>query len=123
MSTSNLPITEIQDSTYGQKLFFDSYGREPLVFPANDIESTVAFFEKNGFDRDASIIVSSLLLKQAKIDNLSISEILKGLEGNNSLNLNAFVAEVLNNNRSPSSSIGFRVSDISKEIAVRNISA
>lgn len=122
MST-NLPISQIQDSASGQKLFFDSYGREPLAFSANEIESTIAFFEKNGFDRDASVIIAGLLLKQAKLDNLSISTILKGLEGNDNLNLNAFIAEVLNNNRSPSSSIGFRVSDISKETAARNISA
>lgn len=123
MAASNLPISNIQDSASAQKLFFDSYGKEPLSFPANEIEFTIGFFERNGFDRDAAIIIAGLLLRQAKLDNLPIDKILKDLEGNENLNLNAFVAEVLNNNRSPSSSLGFRVLDISKETAERNISA
>lgn len=123
MSTTNLPITNIPDSAAGQKLFFDSYGREPLAFLANDIESTTAFFERNGFSRAASVTIAALLLKQAKLDNLSVSSILKDLERNDTITLNGFIAEVLNNNRSPISSIGFRTSDISKETIVRNIFA
>jgi hypothetical protein len=122
MSTS-LPPSNIQDSASKQKLFFDSYGREPLQFPADDIEATINFFEKRGFDKEAAIVVAGSLLKQAKIDNLSISDILKDLEGNNSVNLNSFVAEILNNNRSSSSSIGFRVLEITKESQIRNIAA
>jgi hypothetical protein len=122
MSTS-LPPSNIQDSAAKQKLFFDSYGRAPLEFPANDIEATINFFESRGFDKEAAIVVAGSLLKQAKLDNLSISNILKDLEGNNSVNLNSFVAEILNNNRSSSSSIGFRVLEITKESQIRNISA
>jgi hypothetical protein len=122
MSTS-LPPSNIQDSASKQKLFFDSYGREPLQFPADDIEATINFFEKRGFDKEAAIVVAGSLLKQAKIDNLSISDILKNLEGNNNVTLNSFVAEILNNNRSPNSSIGFRVLEITKESQIRNIAA
>jgi hypothetical protein len=122
MSTS-LPPSNIQDSASKQKLFFDSYGREPLQFPADDIEATINFFEKRGFDKEAAIVVAGSLLKQAKIDNLSIGDILKNLEGNNNVTLNSFVAEILNNNRSPNSSIGFRVLEITKESQIRNIAA
>jgi hypothetical protein len=120
---TSLPPSDIQDSAAKQKLFFDSYGREPLQFPANEIEATINFFEKRGFDTNAAIIVAGSLLKQAKLDNLVIANILKDLEGNNNVSLNAFVAEVLNNNRSPNSSIGFRVLEITKESQIRNISA
>lgn len=122
MSTS-LPPSNIQDSASKQKLFFDSYGREPLQFPADDIEATINFFEKRGFDKEAAIVVAGSLLKQTKIDNLSIGDILKNLEGNNNVTLNSFVAEILNNNRSSNSSIGFRVLEITKESQIRNIAA
>ena len=121
--TTSLPSSIVQDSAAKQKLFFDTYGREPLQFPANDIEATINFFEKRGFDKEAAVIVAGVLLKQAKLDNLTIDNILKDLEGNNRVNLNSFVAEVLNNNRSSGSSIGFRVLEITKESQIRNISA
>ena len=122
MSTS-LPPSNIQDSAAKQKLFFDSYGKEPLQFPANDVEAAINFFEKRGFDTNAAIIVAGSLLKQAKLDDLAITKILKDLGDNDNVNLNAFVAEILNNNRSSSSSIGFRVLEITKESQIRNISA
>lgn len=122
MST-NLPPSNIQDSAAKQKLFFDTYGREPLQFPANDVEAAINFFEARGFDKEAAVIVAGSLLKQAKLDDLAISKILKDLESNTGVNLNSFVAEVLNNNRSPSSSVGFRVLEITKESQIRNISA
>lgn len=120
---TNLPSSIIQDSAAKQKLFFDSYGNVPLEFLANEIELTIAFFERKGFDTEAATIVAGTLLRQAKLDNLNIDSILKQLDGANNVNINAFVAEVINNNRSPSSSIGFRVLEISKESQTRNISA
>ena len=123
MATS-LPPSNIQDSAAKQKLFFDTYGREPLQFPANDVEVSINFFEKRGFDKEAAVVVAGVLLKQAKLDGLAIDTVLKELEGNNNVvNLNSFVAEVLNNNRSSGSSIGFRVLEITKESQIRNISA
>ena len=37
MATTNLPPSVKEDSAAATKLFFDTYGQEPLEFAANDV--------------------------------------------------------------------------------------
>lgn len=120
MATTNLPPRIIDDSGAATKLFFDVYGQAPLEFNAVDVDATVTFFEKKGFDRDAALVVSTTLLKQAKIDGSPVSQLLDTLSGYNNLQLSTLIGEVLNNNRIPTSTLGFRVSNVTSEYS-RNI--
>jgi len=122
MATTNLPARIIQDSAAGTKLFFDNYGQAPLEFNANDVNSTVAFFRGKGFELDAAQTVATVLLKQAKLDDTPIFKILDSLTGFDSLGLSQIVGEILNNNRTPTSTLGFRTSDV-KTTQIRNIAA
>lgn len=119
---TNLPIQVINDSAAGTKLFFDTYGEEPLEFNSNDVDATHTFFETAGFDRDAALVVSMTLLRQAKIEGTPIFQILDSLKEYGRLQLSQLVGEILNNNRVPTSTLGFRVSDVVPSQA-RNISA
>jgi hypothetical protein len=109
---TNLPITETNDSGAATKLFFDSYGNSPLEFNANDYNFTVSFFEKKGFDKDAALVVTSTLLKQAKIDGTPIAQILDTLKDFTGMQMSQLVGEILNNNRTPTSTLGFRAKNI-----------
>lgn len=120
--SSNLPIRNIDDSAAGTKLFFDTYGQSPLEFNATDVDSAVAFFTSKGFDKDASLVVASILLKQAKLDNTPIRQVLETLTGFDTLGLSSLVGEILNNNRNPMSTLGFRRSFESTSQS-RNIAA
>jgi hypothetical protein len=122
MATTNLPARIIQDSAAGTKLFFDNYGQAPLEFNANDVNSTISFFREKGFELDAAQTVATVLLKQAKLDGTPIFKILDSLSGFDSLGLSQIVGEILNNNRTPTSTLGFRTSDV-KPIQIRNIAA
>jgi hypothetical protein len=122
MSTTNLPSVDIQDSGAGTKLFFSTYGEEPLEFNANDVNSTVSFFESKGFEKDAALVVSTVLLKQAKLDDTPIYQILQGLKQFDGLGLSQVVGEILNNNRTPTSTLGFRTPNV-KVTQSRNIAA
>jgi hypothetical protein len=122
MTTTNLPASNIEDSAAGTRLFFDSYGQDPLEFNANDVSATIGFFESKGFDSDAALVVSTVLLKQAKIDDTPIFRLLDTLKGFNSLQLSQLVGEVLNNNRTSTSTLGFRTENVSAT-QTRNISA
>jgi hypothetical protein len=122
MATTNLPARIIQDSAAGTKLFFDNYGQAPLEFNANDVNSTIAFFRQKGFELDAAQTVATVLLKQAKLDDTPIFKILDSLTGFDSLGLSQIVGEILNNNRTPTSTLGFRTSDV-KPTQIRNIAA
>ena len=122
MATTNLPSQQVEDSAAGTKLFFNNYGEETLEFNANDVNSTVSFFEKNGFEKDAALVVATVLLKQAKIDGTPIYKILQSLEQFDGLGLSQVVGEILNNNRTPTSTLGFRTPNV-KVTQSRNIAA
>jgi GH35 family endo-1,4-beta-xylanase len=120
MATTNLPSQPIEDSAAGTKLFFNNYGQEALEFAANDVTATVSFFEKKGFENDAALVVSTVLLKQAKIDGTPIYKILQSLDQFDGLGLSQIVGEILNNNRTPTSTLGFRSENV-KVTQSRNI--
>lgn len=118
---TNLPSPPSDDSAFGTKLFFDSYGQQPLEFNANEVSAAVGFFESKGFDKDAATITAATLLKQAKLENQPVFQILDTLAGLESLQLSALVGEILNNNRPSTSTLGFRVSTAEKTSVSRNI--
>lgn len=120
MSTS-LPVSSRNDSAEGTRLFFDSYGKEPLEFSANDVAASVAFFEKQGFGETAALMISSIILKQAKLDNVPVFQLLDTLKQFDGVQLSAVITEVLNNNRSTTSTLGYKFIDVEKENQIRNI--
>lgn len=121
MTTTNLPPRFIEDSAAGTRLFFDTYGQVPLEFPAADVDATISFFRKNGFDEDAALVVSTVILKQAKLDNIPVFKLLDGLNKLDGLQISIVVGEILNNNRTPTSTLGFRTTDV-RPNQTRNIS-
>ena len=123
MSFTNLPSVIIEDSAASTKLFFDTYGREPLQFNVNDAEAAIGFFTSRGFDSDAAIITASTLLKQAKLDEVPIFQLLDTLKGLTAIELNFLIAQILNNNRGATSTLGFRSQITANANQIRNISA
>jgi len=117
----SLPVESSQDSASGTKLYFDAYGKEPLEFLANEVSASIAFFEARGFDHDAAISTATVLLKQAKLEGLPIFKILDTLKTFNGIQISALVAEILNNNRPVSSTLGFKFKDVEKQNQIRNI--
>ena len=121
-NTTNLPSQRIEDSGEATKLFFDSYGQSPLEFKAVEVDACLNFFRSKGFGDEAAIVVTAVLLKQAKLDNLPIYSILDSLAGFDGLQLSTLVGEILNNNRVPTSTLGFRTTPV-RPNQTRNIVA
>ena len=119
---TNLPSKSIEDSAAGTKLYFDRYGEDALEFSANDVTLTIAFFERAGFDNDAASTVGMTLLRQAKLEGTPVAEILDTLKVFSAIQLSQLVGEILNNNRVPTSILGFRTADV-KPNQTRNIAA
>ena len=119
---SSLPVPTKQDSAAGTKLFFDRYGQQPLEFSANEVTAAIAFFQSRGFEDDAAILTAQVLLKQAKVDGIPVFKIIDTLTTFNGVQISAIVAEILNNNRVPTSLLGYRTSDV-KPNQTRNIAA
>ena len=122
MATTNLPLKTSTDQDTATRLFFDSYGQTPIEFNAVDVDAAVGFFTGKGFDQDAAIVVAAAILKQARLDSRPVFEILDTLKGFNTVELSILVGEILNNNRVPTSTLGFRTTQV-RPNQTRNIVA
>ena len=74
------------------------------------------FFLKRGFDKVAAINTASVLLQQAKIDNLNVQALLDTLKGVTDVQLSVIVAQILNLNRSKTSALGFKDQKLNYEL-------
>ena len=101
--------------------FFDKYFTRTLNYPSNEVDAVVGFFENRGFEKTASIAVSTVLLQQAKIDDIKTFRLLDTLKGLTEVQLSAIVTEILNFNRSKTSTLGYRISDSVSKLEERNI--
>lgn len=119
---TNLPSQIITDSAAGTKLYFERYGEAPMEFSSAEVDLAHSFFERAGFDNDAAETVAMTLLRQSKIDGIPIGKILDTLSGTSSIVISQLVGEILNNNRIPTSILGFRTTDV-KPNQTRNIAA
>jgi hypothetical protein len=119
---TNLPAKVTQDSGQRTKLFFDTYGKEPLSYKVPDIDAAIQFFSKKGFSDPAANLSAVVLLKQAKLENIPINQILDTLRGFDNLQVSALVGEIMNNHRPSTSTLGYRQPspEVNKE---RNVAA
>lgn len=106
---SNLPLEKPEPrSDKSVKQFFDRYFSDSLEFPASQVDAVVGFFENRGFDKNAAISTSIVLLEQAKLDSVNIFQLIDTLKGISDVQLSQIVTEILNYKRPRSSSLGFR---------------
>lgn len=119
---SNLPQQKVSStSDKGVNTFFDRYYTKSVSFPSNEIDAVIAFFEKRGFDKTASITVGTTLLQQAKIDNVNIFKLIDTLTNLDPVQLSAVVTEILNYNRARISTLGYKRPQASDKFERRNI--
>jgi hypothetical protein len=118
---TNLPWAQSSDSAAGTRLYFDQYGQSPLEFSATDVNTLITFFIEKGFGNDAALTTGMILLKQAKIDSMPVFKLIDTLKNLEGLQLSALVGEILNNNRSNTSTLGFKMQPVDKYNQTRNI--
>jgi hypothetical protein len=121
MSTINLPAVTKTDSAASTKLFFDTYGQQPLEFGANEVAASIGFFTSKGFEEEAALSTAMTIMRQAKVDGVQVFEILDTLKELNGTQLSAVVAQILNKYRPNTSSLGFRAVNVIKINQTRNI--
>lgn len=120
-SVSDPSINKSTDSAGEVKEFFNKYFSKKISVTSNQVDSVVGFFQKRGFDTSSATAVASVLLQQAKIDNVNIFKLLDTLEGLNEVSISKLVATILNSNRSKISSIGYKLANTSVTSEKRNI--
>lgn len=101
--------------------FFDSYYNKKLQFPANEFDAVITFFTKRNFDKTSAISVGQSLLTQAKVDNVNVFKLLDTLKGLTEVQLSRVVAEILNNQRTKTSMLGFKIQSTFDYLERRNV--
>ena len=118
---SNLPKQVETDSSAETKEFFDQYFNKSISFPSNQVDAVIGFFENRGFEKTAAQSVSTVLLTQAKLDNVNVFDLIDTLKGLSKVQLSKIVATILNYNREKISTLGFKTPSDSEKIEKRNI--
>jgi hypothetical protein len=117
---SNLPTINTT-GPLDTKQFFDKFFVHEVSFPANEIDASVGFFLKRGFDVDSSRSVSIILLNQARLDNVNAFQLLDTLKSITDVQLSQLIAQVLNAYREKVSLLGYRVAPLTDSYESRNI--
>ena len=106
---SNLPITaQPKYSDKNVKRFFEGYYKERVSYPSNQLDAVINFFTNRGFDETAAVSTGTVLLEQAKRDEVNVFRLLDTLKGLSDVELSNIVTEILNNARPKTSSLGYR---------------
>lgn len=100
-SKNNLP-TELTPE------FFNNFYNIEISYNPSEVDAVIGYFLKRGFEKVSAINTASVLLQQAKIDDLNVQELLDTLKGVSDVQLSLIVAQILNINRSKTSVLGFR---------------
>lgn len=119
--SNSLPTVKSQNSEKKVTQFFDNYFTEKLSFPTNEVDAVIGFFEKRGFEKSGAISTATVLLNQAKLDNVKVFELLDTLKGLDNIQLSTVVTEILNYNRLRSSTLGFRLTTNVDTAEKRNV--
>jgi hypothetical protein len=119
MLTSNLPQKE--SSAAEIKQFFDKFYVNQVTFPSNDVDATIGFFQRRGFDLSSARTVAIVLLNQARFDNIPVFQLLETLKAVPTMQLSSVVAQILNAYREKTSLIGYRTKVADNAYEKRNI--
>ena len=117
----NLPRVDSEDSAHTVKSIFNKYFTESISFPSNQVDAVIGFFESREFDPISARTLGTILMQQARLDNVNVFELLDTLKGTDRLQLSAVVTEILNYNRSKISTLGYRVDSSSDKLEKRNV--
>lgn len=114
----NLPnITDTTDT----RQFFDKFFTHEITFPAGEIDATIGYFLKRGFDQESARSISIVLLNQARLDNVSTFQLLDTLKVLTDIQLSQLVAQILNAYREKISLLGYRINPTTESYESRNI--
>ena len=118
---NNIPSDPNANTDQAVRDFFDQYYQGRVEYAASEVDAVLGFFSSKGFDDKAASSIASVLLRQAKVDNVGTFKLLDTLKGLEDLQISALIAEVLNYSRIKSSSLGYRTETSTNFFEARNI--
>lgn len=96
--------------------FFNNFYNLEISYNPSEVDAVIGYFLKRGFGEVSAINTASVLLQQAKIDELNVQQLLDTLKGVTDVQLSLIVAQILNFNRAKTSVLGFKDTDAQQEL-------
>ena len=109
---------EIKDAT---RKFFDNYYNQEINYTPEEVDAVIGYFLKRGFEKIAAVNTASVLLQQASQDQINVYALVDTLKGISDVQLSNIVAQILNLNRSKTSTLGYKVPAQTQLFDQRNI--
>lgn len=99
------------------------FGRDQQQLAINDNEFTalVGYFTKRGFEDSSAREFSTVLIEQAKLQQIPTFQLIDTLKGLTDVQLSEVITQILNLNRPKSSTIGFIANLKPNAFELRNI--
>jgi hypothetical protein len=113
--------TQTTDSANKTKKFFDSYFKKDIYYSAEEVDAAVGHFLARGFDKIAATNTAVVLLQQAQQEDVPVFKIIDTLRGLDDVQLSNVVAQILNINREKTSTLGFKINNVTTKLEQRNI--
>ncbi len=110
-----------KNNSDSQRRYFNNYYDTPINHTPSEVDAVIGHFRKRGFDEVAAINTATVLLQQADIDEVPVFQLIDTLKGASEVQLSNIVAQILNLNRSRSSRLGYKSSDLNELFDQRNI--
>ena len=118
---TNLPPKDSDDLQNTVNQLTTTNYEDDYEFNVGEYDSTVAFFVKRNFSREAAESTAYAILAQAKIDDIKPQQILDQLGYATDALLSELITIILNANRYKSSRLGVRQTLNAKDTVSRNI--
>lgn len=116
MTRSVSDSATINTSTELTTEFFNNFYNIEISYNPSEVDAVIGYFLKRGFGNVSAINTASVLLQQAKIDELNVQQLLDTLKGVSDVQLSLIVAQILNFNRAKTSVLGFRDANSNLEL-------
>jgi len=101
--------------------FFNNFYSQEISFNASEVDAVIGYFLKRGFDKIAATNTASIILQQAATDNITVFQLIDTLKGATDVQLSNVIAQILNLNRSKTSTIGYKVASLTQLFDQRQI--
>ena len=103
--------------------FLSGLTKGKIEFNASEYDAVVGFFEGKEFSIESAKTIAYIILRQSKIDNVPVFEVLDTLGTVTSAQLSQLVTEILNTNRYKTSVLGYKNPRTTQDHISRNIKA
>jgi hypothetical protein len=119
---TNLPPVSNNNANAGSVLqAVANYYAAPIQLDANVLTAIISFFTQRGFDTTAAQALATVIISQARKDNLNPLQIVDTMKGLTNVEISALVAEIINYTRYKTSFLGYGQTYITNATVNRNV--